>query len=56
VNRLDRREHRGVLAGAVVAFAVLLGMILAVSGSLWEFALISVALVAITLIVRNTLR
>jgi hypothetical protein len=56
VNRLDRLDESGVLFGAVVAFAVLLGVILAVSGSLWEFALIVVAVVAITLIVRSALR
>ena len=56
MNRLDRLDQDGVLVAAVVAFAVLLGAILAVSGSLWEFALIVVAVLGIAVLVRNALR
>jgi hypothetical protein len=56
VNRFDRFDEVGVVLGVVLAFAVLLGVVLVVFGSIWKFALILAGLVAITLIAKNAVR
>jgi hypothetical protein len=56
VSPFDRFDQVGVVLGAVLAFAVLLGVVLVVFGSIWKFALILAGLVAITLIAKNAVR